>query len=181
MKALAYYLGHKEFYFISAISGTSFATLFTFLKENTPEQIFGLSLSIWVILLVINLFDNHSGIKAHKKICQIEGEKFTFKSGKGWRFPEKIGLFTIVIGFCYHFEKEAILYDFPSYISILFTWFKFAFSFYIGLLEFQSIGENREVIYSKKEKPFHLLDKIIIAIDDGFIAKIKSFFYSNNQ
>lgn len=181
MKSLIVYLSNTQCYIISAGITTFFTGVLQFIRENTPKEIFGLSLSIWIILLAINLWDTKTGIKANKVERKKEGEKFVFESGKGWRVPEKIGLFTLIIGFAYLFEKECIRYDLPTIVSISLMWGKLFFSFYIGLLEFQSIGENHETIYGKKAKAFHLLDKIINSVDDEIVYKIKSLFKSQNQ
>lgn len=181
MKSLPEYLSNTQCYIISAGFTTFITGVIKFLNENTPKEIFGLSLSIWVILFLINIWDIKTGISANKAELKKEGEKFVFKSSKGWRVPEKIGLFTLIIGFAYYFEKECIRYDFPTVISVGLLWFKIFFSFYIGLLEFQSIGENHETIYGKKAKAFHLLDKVINSVDEEIIIKIKSFFKSQNN
>jgi len=181
MKSFIDYMSNSPNYIVSAGVSTFFTGVYQFLIENTPKEIFGLSISIWIILLLINLWDTKTGIRANKIERKREGEKFVFESGKGWRVPEKIGLFTLIIGFAYLFEKECIRYDLPAIVSISLMWGKLFFSFYIGLLEFQSIGENHETIYGKKAKAFHLLDKIINSVDDEIVFKIKSFFKSDQN
>lgn len=181
MKSLPEYLSNTQCYIISAGFTTFVTGALQFIRDNTPKEVFGLSLSIWIILLAINLWDTKTGIRANKIERKREGEKFVFSSRKGWRIPEKIGLFTLIIGFAYLFEKECIRYDLPAIVSISLMWGKLFFTFYIGLLEFQSIGENHETIYGKKAKAFHLLDKIINSVDDEIVFKIKSFFKSDQN
>lgn len=181
MKSLSEYLSNTQCYILSAGVTSFFTGIIQFVNNNTPKEIFGLSFSIWIILLIINLYDTNTGVKANRIERKREGEKFVFSSRKGWRVPEKIGLFTLIIGFAYYFEKECIKYNLPEIASIFLLWGKLFFSFYIGLLEFQSIGENHEVIYGKKAKAFHLLDRIINSVDEGIIIKIKSFFKTQDN
>mgnify|MGYP003500720241 CR=1 FL=1 len=79
MKSLPEYLGNIQCYIISAGVTSFFTAVYNFLVQNTPKEIFGLSLSIWLILLLINIWDVKTGVKANKIIRANQGEKFNRK------------------------------------------------------------------------------------------------------
>lgn len=141
----------------------------------------GVSISLWLIVLAINIYDVHTGIKADTVRKKAVGSKFIFESRKGWRALEKIFVFTAVISFTHSFEKELIRLDMPEFLSYGMLVIKLGMFFYLVLVELQSIGENNEVRFGKKEKMFTLLDNIITTVNDGIIGTVKSFFDKKPQ
>lgn len=176
MKDLYVYLSESKIYVLSIGFSTIFTTIYNYLISDTPKEIFGVSVSLWLIALILNLFDIQSGIRADKVRSKKLNEEFRFKSGKGWRAFEKIFIFSMFIWFVNTFQQESIKNNFPDFVATMFTFAKFVGFFYVSLLEFQSIGENREDIYGKKEKAFHLLDKLLVIMDDGILDKFKNIF-----
>lgn len=167
------YLTHKELYIVSITFGGLFTGIMEFYNDFTQREIFGISAVLWFLLLMINLYDIKTGIRASTKLRNDNGEKFIFESKKGWRAMEKIFLFTVVIGFMYFSEAEVIrLKIFGIFSSIFFT-IKLIFFIYVTLVEIQSIGENDEIVYGKKSGIFKLLDKIIDIANAGILNKVK--------
>lgn len=168
------FLAHKNFY-LSSISIASILTVITnFFARFSETIIFGLSVSIWLITLTINIIDIHTGIKADTELKRQKGKKFLFKSGKGWRAFEKIFIFTVIIGCIYSWEKEITRLGLSSILSNIFLFIKLVSFFYVILIEIQSIGENQTVIYGYKPKIFKLLDNVIEIVNEGILNKIKS-------
>lgn len=173
-KHILSFLLHKDYYFASI----SFASLFTgvtnFFTHLSQTLIFGLSVTLWLFALVINIIDIHTGIKANTKEQKDKGKDFVFQSGKGWRAFEKIFIFTVIIGFIDHWEKEIIRLHLSTILSNIFLWIKLVSFFYVILIEIQSIGENQTTRYGYKPKSFQLLDSIIEIVNEGILNKIKS-------
>ena len=167
------FLGHLDLYGIAIVSGVSFSTVYQFLTDFTERELFGLSMIMWIALFIINIIDIHTGIKADTKRKKDLGTNFKFESGKGWRAIEKVFIFTAVIGFLFAAEREAIKMNVPEFISGLLVYIKAILFFYVFLIELQSIGENEEARYGKKNKIFLMLDRIIDAVNEGIISKIK--------
>ncbi len=165
---------YKNFYFASISFASITTAIMNFFSKFSEIVIFGISVSIWSIALIINIIDIHTGIKADTKLQNDKGKKFLFKSGKGWRAFEKIFIFTVIIGCIYFWEKEIIRLELSSILSNLFLWIKLVCFFYVILIEIQSIGENQTVIYGYKPKVFQLLDNIIEIVNEGILNKIKS-------
>lgn len=175
------FIGHRDLYKTSLYIGGITSTLTQFFLENTPEQIFGISIVIWFLVFFINIVDIYTGIKADSRRKKSLGKKFRFESYKGWRAIEKVFIFTIVIAFVYYFEKEIIRLDLPEFLSGLLVYTKFILFFYVTLIEVQSIGENQFVRYGNKSKLFTMLDKIVSIVDDGILSKISGLFNSEGD
>jgi len=175
------FINHTDLYKLSIYTGTIFTSLYTFLSDFTEKDFLGTSLILWLLLFLINIIDIHTGIKADTKRKKEVGSKFTFESGKGWRAVEKIFIFTVVIGFIFIFEKEAIKLELPNIIPAFLTYIKLIVFFYAFLIELQSIGENEEVRFGKKGKMFIMLDNIIEVTNEGILKKIKSFFSNSSN
>lgn len=167
---------HKELYIISISFGTSFTLIADFFIKYTPKEIFGISITLWLLALIINVIDIHTGIKADTKRRNDVGEKFVFVSNKGWRAFEKIFIFTIITSFIYNSELEFSRLKLAGFLSSVFMGIKLVMFFYVVLIEVQSIGENDEVRYGKKGKVFILLDQIIEIVNVGITDKIKGLF-----
>jgi hypothetical protein len=170
---IAQFLLHRDLYLLSVSVGTIISWIVGVLTQQTPLFIFGINAVLWLIALIINVIDIHTGIKADTKRKLNQGEKFKFESGKGWRAFEKIFIFTMIIWFIWTLEKECLRLNLYSiYSSILLT-IKFVMLIYVVLIELQSIGENQEDIEGKKGKMFVLLDKIISIVNDGITTRLK--------
>lgn len=175
------FINHTDLYRLSLYLGTSFTSIYTLFSDFTEKEFFGTSVILWALLFLINIVDIRTGIKADTKRKKDIGIKFTFESGKGWRAIEKIFIFTVVIGFLFVFEKEALKLNLPLIFTGFFTYAKMLVFFYAFLIELQSIGENEEVRFGKKGKMFVMLDNIIEVTNEGVLKKIKSFFSSNKD
>lgn len=172
---LTEYFTHKTLYILSiSIGGLS-----TLLIETTmilaQSTLFGISILMWLMALVINLIDIYTGIKADTKKRLDLGEKFVFQSKRGWRAVEKIFVFTFIIAFLHISEKEAFRNSFEKVMFILLI-VKLSLFFYTVLIEIQSIGENEETRFGKKGKLFKLLDTIIEVVNDGILTRLKRVF-----
>lgn len=174
------FINHSDLYKLSLYLGTFVTSIYTFLSGFTEREFFGTSVILWLLLFLINIIDIHTGIKADTKRKKQLGSKFTFESGKGWRAIEKIFIFTVVIGFLFIFEKEALKVEFPLMVSF-FTYTKLVVFFYAFLIELQSIGENEEVRFGKKNKMFSMLDNIIDITNEGILKKLKRFFSTDED
>lgn len=166
-------MAHKEFYFISISIGTVVSSISRFYDDFSQREMFGISAMLWVFLLIINIVDIRTGIRASTKLQNDKGEKFLFQSKKGWRAMEKIFIFTAVIGFMYYSELEILRLKLSGFFETMFFSLKLIFFVYVTLVELQSIGENDEVVYGKKSGVFKLLDKIIDLANTGILNKIK--------
>lgn len=171
---------HKSLYLSSASIGSVIAFIVNFFS-NTPSEILGISISLWLVVFIINVYDIHTGIKADTVRKQSTGGKFVFESRKGWRAIEKIFVFTVAISFMYNFETELVRLDMPGFLSYGMLVIKLSTFFYLVLVELQSIGENNEVRFGKKDKIFQLLDNIIAAINEGVIGYVKGMFNKKPQ
>ncbi len=167
------FIGHKEFYFLSISVGTVVSSIITFLSTIHERYFLGVTVSLWLIAFIINVFDIHTGIKADTVTSKKEGKNFVFKSGKAWRAFEKIIIFTLLIWFLWTLEKEILRLEFFNFLITIVTGVKFILFVYVMLIELQSIGENEETRFGKKSKLFVLLDKIIDVVNEGIINKIK--------
>lgn len=165
---------HRDLYLISVSFASILTTIASLYIKLSQTTIFGISISIWLVALVINIIDIHTGIKANTKEKKDKGEKFTFESGKGWRAFEKIFIFTAIIGFIYLWEREIVRLELTSFLSNIFLWIKLIAFFYVILIEIQSIGENQTTRYGYKPKPFQLLDSVIELVNEGILNKLKS-------
>lgn len=170
------YISHKHLY-LTSIGAGGFATyIIRFFQDYTPKEVFGIAFGLWAGLLVINIIDVRTGILADKIRRERDGERFRFVSRKGWRAIEKIFVFTAVIFFLYNFEAQLLTYQYPQWIVSGVMTVKIGVFVYTTLVEIQSIGENNEVRFGKKEKIYLLLDNIVIAINDGILGWIKRQF-----
>lgn len=169
------FLNHKEFYFFSISIGSVISTIINFFSTIQERYFLGVTMSLWFIVFIVNVVDIHTGIKADTAESKRNGQKFVFKSGKGWRAFEKIIIFTLLIWFLWSLEKEMNrLHSFSFLLSVI-TAIKFILFVYVFLIELQSIGENEETRFGKKSKSFILLDKIIEIVNEGILTKIRNF------
>lgn len=175
------FINHFDLYRTSFLLGTLTTSIYTIFNDFTTRQFFGTSLILWSLLLLINVIDIYTGIKADTKRKKDLNVNFKFESGKGWRAIEKIFIFTVAIGFLFIFEKEAVSLDLPKFTTIGFTYTKLTIFFYAFLIELQSIGENEETRFGKKGKMFTMLDNIIEIVNEGLLNKIKNFFKSSDN
>lgn len=165
---------HKDLYIISISIGGMISTFINFISTMHEILFLGITLSMWLIAFFINVIDIHTGIKADTARRKKEGEKFVFKSGKGWRAFEKILIFTLIIWFLWSLEKEIIRLESYDFLLTIILAIKFILFIYVILIELQSIGENEFDRFGKKSKPFILLDKIIEIVNEGILNKLKS-------
>jgi len=172
---LTNFINHKDLYTISITLGSATAFIFDFLINFSEKTMFGLSLSLWLIALSINIIDIHTGIKADSIRKKRLGEKFIFVSRKGWRAFEKILVFTLIIWFVYSMELEVLRLDMWSGYTSILLGIKLILLIYVVLIELQSIGENEEARFGQKSKVFALLDRIIEAINEGILNKLQKF------
>jgi hypothetical protein len=167
------FLNHKDLYTISLTLGSATAFILDLLINFYEKTVFGLSLSLWLIALVINIIDIHTGIKADSERKKRLGEKFIFVSKKGWRAFEKILVFTLIIWFVYSMELEVLRLDMWSGFTGFLLGIKLILLIYVVLIELQSIGENEEARFGQKSKVFALLDRIIEAVNEGILNKLQ--------
>jgi len=172
-QVLASFIGHKDLYIVSLTLGSIFTAITSFFIAYTPSYIFGVSITLWSIALIINLIDIYTGIKANSKIKADLGEKFVFQSGRAWRGFEKIFVFTMIIWFIWGLEKEVIRLQYSHIFGSILLVIKFIMLIYVVLIEVQSIGENEFVRFGKKGKLFILLDKIIEVVNEGLLKRLK--------
>lgn len=151
---------------------TFFSSLFMTITE---KSIFGVSLALWLIAAIVNLFDIITGLKAFAHKQRENGDVFKISSKKGWRGIEKASMFTAIIFIIYLFEKESLRLGFTENISLVAVYIKFFVFFYGILMELVSIGENREVVLGYKPKIFKSLDKVAEFVTDGIIERAKKF------
>lgn len=168
-----YLIEGKSLFLPSIFLGGSFTALKSFFLENTPSEVFGYSLSIWFIALVVNAWDIHTGVKADIKTHKEKGEGFKFNPDKGWKAFEKIFGFTVIIGMIYRFELEAVRLGYPQIITTVLNAIKSIFFFYVILIELQSIGNNNEVRFGQKGKLFKMLDSLISIADTSILDRFK--------
>lgn len=168
------FISHKDLYTLSISIGGVVSLMFKFFTDISEKQIFGMSITLWFIALIINIIDIHTGIKADTVRKNKIGENFIFESKKGWRAFEKIVIFTLIVWFIHTLEIENIRLKFWDSLSGILLLVKFVMLIYVVLIEIQSIGENEEVRFGKKSKPFTMLDKIIEIVNEGILSKIKS-------
>jgi len=167
---------HKDLYIASISLGTLFSFMINFIVKLSGKELFGISMTLWGLALIINIIDIHTGIKADTKRKADKGLKFKFESGKGWRAIEKIFVFTVITAFVYHSEREFIRLGMTHWISSMFLYIKLTMFFYVILIEIQSIGENDEVRFGKKGKAFIILDNLIEIVNVGITDKVKGLF-----
>jgi MFS family permease len=175
------FLLHKDLYILSASVGTVVSYIVGTLTQQTPVFLFGINASLWLIALIINIVDIHTGIKADTKRKEKSGEKFSFESGKAWRAFEKIFIFTMIIWFIYTLETECLRLQLYSIYSSTLLLIKFVLLIYVVLIELQSIGENQEDIVGKKSKLFIMLDRIISIVNEGVYSKLKKSLDLNTE
>ena len=166
------FIGHKDLYNTSITAGSVFTIITSFFIKYTPEYILGISFTLWMIALIINVIDIYTGIKADTKVQKDLGKDFVFKSGKGWRAFEKVFVFTMIIWFLRTLELESIRLSYFNIITSTLLTIKFILLVYVVLIEIQSIGENQLIRYGNKSKPFVLLDKLIEIVNDGIVRKV---------
>lgn len=166
------FFAHKDLYMVSLSLGSILTAIASFFLKYTPDYVFGISVTLWSLALVINIIDIHTGIKADTKIQNDKGLPFVFKSGRAWRAIEKVFIFTMIIWFIWGLEKEAIRLDYSSIFSSTLLVIKFVLLIYVVLIEIQSIGENELARFGKKGKLFLLLDKVIEIVNQGLIKRI---------
>lgn len=167
------FISHKDLYIVSLTLGSIFSAIVSFFTTYTPSYIFGVSITLWAVALVINFIDIYTGIKANSIMKKAIGEKFVFQSGRAWRGFEKIFVFTMIIWFIWGLEKEVIRLNYLGIISSTLLAIKFIMLIYVVLIEVQSIGENEFVRFGKKGKLFTILDKIIEIVNEGIFKRLK--------
>lgn len=167
------FISHRDLYLCSISVGTIISTIASFLSTMHERYFLGVTISLWLIVFIINVIDIHTGIKADTVLSKKDGKNFVFKSGKAWRAFEKIIIFTLIIWFLWTLEKEINRLEFFKFLLSIVTGIKFVLFVYVALIELQSIGENEFTRFNKKSKPFILLDKIIETVNDGIINRIK--------
>lgn len=168
-------------YCTSLSVGGIFTFLLQFVINNTPKELCGLSIGIWLVAFIINMIDIRTGIKADTKRKQEKGEKFVFESEKGWRAFQKIFVFSAIIYVLYTFEKEVIRLGLWEMISTFLLYIKLGAFAYVVLVELQSIGENEEARFGKKSRMFVLLDQIIEIINEGLLTRLRTFAVGGNK
>lgn len=166
------FIGHKDLYTASITIGSIFTAILSFFIKYTPEYILGISLTLWLIALIINIIDIYTGIKADTKVQNDLGKNFVFKSGKGWRAFEKVFVFTMIIWFIRTLELESIRLSYFNFITSALLTIKFILLVYVVLIEIQSIGENQQIRFGTKSKLFRLLDKIIELVNEGILRRV---------
>lgn len=166
------FIGHKDLYTASIAIGSLFTAILSFFIKYTPEYILGISLTLWLIALIINIIDIYTGIKADTKVQNDLGKNFVFKSGKGWRAFEKVFVFTMIIWFIRTLELESIRLSYFNFITSALLTIKFILLVYVVLIEIQSIGENQQIRFGTKSKLFRLLDKIIELVNEGILRRV---------
>ena len=171
-QVISAFLGHRDLYMVSITLGSLITAITSFFVKHTPEYIFGISFTLWMIAMIINIIDIFTGIKADTKIQKDLGKNFVFKSGKGWRAFEKVFIFTMIIWFIRELETESLRLDYFKTITSTLLATKFILLVYVVLIEIQSIGENQQIRFGNKSKLFRLLDKIIEIVNDGILKKI---------
>lgn len=178
-----YLMEGKSVFFPSLIAGGfTFATIKNFFKMNTPDEIFGLSITIWFVAFLVNLWDIYTGVKADiKRQKQNGGVKFKYDEQKGWKAMEKIGGFTLVIFALFSFENESIRLGYSNTIRDVLLGIKCAFFVYVILIELKSIGSNNEVRFGDKGSLFKLLDKLVEIIDGSIAEKVKKLLSSEKK
>lgn len=168
------FISHKDLYTLSISIGGLMSLIMKLFTEISERQILGMSISLWLIALIINIVDIHTGIKADTARKEKLGEKFVFKSRKGWRAFEKILIFTLIVWFIYSLEMDVVRLKFWDGFSTLLISIKFIMLIYVVLIELQSIGENEVDRFGEKSKPFTMLDKIIEIVNEGILEKVKT-------
>jgi hypothetical protein len=167
------FLNHRDLYTISITAGSAITFILDFIINFSEKTLFGLSLSLWFIALIINIIDIHTGIKADSARKKKLGSKFIFVSRKGWRAFEKILVFTLIIWFVYSMELEVLRLDMWSGYTSILLGIKLILLIYVVLIELQSIGENEEARFGQKSKVFALLDRIVEAVNEGILNKLQ--------
>ena len=168
------FLLHRNLYLLSLSIGTAFSQTIDIFIESTPEHLFGINTTLWLVAFSINIIDICTGIRADIKRKKDANKPFSFESGKAWRAFEKIFIFTMIIWFIYSLEKESLRLQAYYLYSQTLLHIKFILVIYVVLIEIQSIGENEVVRFGKKSKVFQLLDKTIELLNEGILEKIKS-------
>ncbi len=172
-ETLTAFIAHKDLYIFSLSIGTLISGIISFFIKWTPDYLFGVSTALWMIALIINLIDIHTGIKADTKRKKDLGLDFRFESRRGWRAFEKIFVFTMIIWFLYSLETESLRLGGFEFINTILQAIKFIMLIYVVLIELQSIGENEETRFGKKGKMFILLDKIIAIVNEGIFKNLR--------
>lgn len=170
------FMNHKDLQLLSISVGSILTLIFNFFSTLHERFFLGITASLWLIALIINVIDIHTGIKADTARKKKDGENFKFESGKGWRAFEKILIFTLIIWFLWTLEKEIVRLKTYDFLLSIILAIKFILFIYVILIELQSIGENEIDRFGKKSKPFLLLDKIIEAVNEGVVNKVKKIF-----
>jgi steroid 5-alpha reductase family enzyme len=173
---IAKYTSKAAIAVVSLVSSLTIGKILTELFNTVPKEIFGITLALWVVALLVTVWDCVTGVRAYKKEKKEKGEKARFESGKGWRAIEKIFGFTVLIGFIHYLEVQMTMHEYPEYMSSGLLVIKLFFFVYGVLLELQSVGENKERLDGEKGKPFMLLDKVINFADQAIVKKIMKFF-----
>lgn len=132
-----------------------------------------ITLIIFAILtsayFIVTLLDFAIGLLASRK----EGKKI--KSNLLWRTVFKttgtLLVTSIVTIFALIFSLIGLKTFYTTFNISLISLYFIAISF-----ELHSIGENQERLYHKKPPFFHFFDKILTAIEEGFINKVKNWF-----
>jgi hypothetical protein len=66
-QVIANFIAHRDLYMISITLGSVFTAITSTFVKFTPSYIFGISITLWIAALVINLVDIYTGIKASSK------------------------------------------------------------------------------------------------------------------
>ena len=177
-----YLMDGKSVFFPSIIAGgISCATVRTFFELHTPEEIFGYSLSMWFVALLVNFWDIYTGVRADIVTRKKNGGKFEFSEDKGWKAFEKIFGFSIIICLIWRFELEAIRLNYDPIVTTSLNVLKSIFFFYVMLIELKSIGRNNETRFGYKGDLFKLLDRVISIVDGGLMYRLKNLIYGEKD
>ncbi len=172
-KPLFYLFEGKSNLISSIVIGLPIARLFAYIQSNTPSEIFGFSIKMWLLIFAFNIWDIYTGIRADAKIQRAKGSKPHFDPDKGIKAFEKFISFTAVIWFLYMFESESIRLSYSDKVSSFFNYTKFVFFFYVILIELKSIGKNNEIVYEEKSELFKMLDNIISIVNDAILGRLR--------
>jgi hypothetical protein len=83
-QVIANFIAHRDLYMISITLGSVFTTITSTFVKFTPSYVFGISITLCIAALVINLVDIYTGIKAsskkerHRRIFYIPKRKILY-------------------------------------------------------------------------------------------------------
>jgi uncharacterized protein YacL len=80
-QVIANFIAHRDLYMISITLGSVFTAITSTFVKFTPSYVFGISITLWIAALVINLVDIYTGIKASSKKRKTQ-EKFLYSKAE---------------------------------------------------------------------------------------------------